>query len=140
MPNGYDKMIARAIINAQTASDGGKDLDIRYGENNHRHRSIIAQGYNLKEKFELRAINLINGRKSSFHYYASYVVEGRYAFVIVYFTYRNEMGVRCQVSFHNPYHPRSEISKHIGKGQKTHWDHKNSRESCKLLADIFDIK
>ena len=140
MPNGYDKMIARAIINAQTASDGGKDMNIQYGENNHRHRSIIVQGYKLKEKFELRAINLINGRKSSFHYYVTYVVEGWHDFVIVYFTYRNEMGVRCQVSFHNPYRPGSEISKYIGKGQKTHWDHKNSRESCKFLADIFDIK
>lgn len=132
-----DKKIAEAIILAQVASDGGKNIpDIKNILDN--SASVWKKGYLEKDKYILKAINLIDmSRNSRFRYY---VKEGDIPHsALVYFNYKNAQGKReLQISFHTF---SKKIKKWISKRENpvyvTTWDEGSSRLNCMKLKEIM---
>lgn len=132
-----DKKIAESIILAQVASDGGKNIpDIQ----NIFHNSypIWVAGYKVKDKYILKAINLIN--MSNFSKFRYYVIRGDIRFsTLVYFNYNDEQSRKLQVSFHTF---NEKIEKWISSRAKpkyvTKWDENSSREACMILRYIME--
>lgn len=144
------QMIAKAITDAQIASDSGKGID---SLTNVKSRGARHCGYDLKVVYIIRAIELINSSKTHFKYY----VERRsdqngYPSIIVYFMasvskkaiYGYGTGCResIQISFHTPINLAGDLLPYIGKGTKTHWNHKigGSRDGAEKLAMAFHLK
>lgn len=130
-----DVKIAREVILAQVASDGGKNIDEikRIFVDSY---PAYKDGYKIKEKHILRAISLINkSEDSDFRYFVT--KDGKCP--LVYFDYK-AVDLRCQVSFHCPYSKAVESwatkasrKNHYG----TRWDEDSSRESCMWLAQAM---
>ena len=136
-----DRMIAKAIIRAQSASDTGKDIDELETRTSLLHVSKHL-GYGVKTFYIMDAIRRINGspRPTAFTYYVE--EQGRY--LLVYFGVRLGQGCRKiheQVSFHIPKYEAKEfgIDKFVGKGTKMHWNHDlgGSRRTCQMLINRF---
>ena len=128
-----DRMIARAIIHAQVASDGGKGInDIR---NITRRSYVVYQaGYALKDEYVLRAIQGINRSKNSmFRYYVT--VSDIPDALLVYFEFK-VLGTKYQISFHC-FDERldSFLPKSSKKSHRTKWDEciGGSRDACGYL-------
>lgn len=134
--NKIDKKIAESVILAQVASDGGKNIpDIQ---------TILPtayqawkEGYPAKDRYIIKAINLINmSHHSKFRYY---VVPGDIKeSILVYFDYRDLKGRKLQISFHT-FNPKIEkwISKRKYPRYTTEWTEESSREACLILRDIM---
>jgi hypothetical protein len=136
----YNKMIAKAIIAAQTASDSGKWLD-RQIMSGHNNRAPQNQGYSVKTAFIVRALSLIDGRKTDFRYYVTGMVpdQNGYASVLVYFQFRNDAGKKYQISFHTPQSEWKALHHWCGKGTPMRWDRKVSFASCHELAKKYNL-
>ena len=130
-----DVAIAREVILAQVASDGGKGIE--------EIRNILPSsfpaydnGYGSKDYHILRAIHLIvRGKDSNFRFHVQFR-KGDWS-PIVYFCYR-WAGTKLQVSFHVP--NCEEIYNWIKKGNRgffTRWDQLSSREAVKALAELI---
>ena len=136
MKNGLNEAVAKAIILAQVASDGGKGIrDIK------RILPVsnlyYQMGYEVKDEQIWKAVHLIlkAGRahkECGFRFY----VEPCYDFMapcsIVYFDFR-VFGEKYQVSFHtfDPAFEKYAIKKE--KGYYGRWDHASSRNAVRVL-------
>ena len=127
-----DQMIAKAIIMAQVASDGGK----RIHEIAKYNKKVWRQGYAVKDSFIVKAINLIRKSVGKTDLNWKYMVEDAGRSVIVYFQYKVG-GTTHQISFHNfdlkVWAWCSSASK--VRTQRTTWDgnYGGSRQNCKWL-------
>ena len=123
-----DKIIARNIILAQTASDGGKGIeDIK----NLFPVSNIAyyKGYVAKDGYIKKAIQGIQKNKNSiFRFYVK--KDKNISNYIIYFNFKVD-GERFQVSFHS----FKDWSKYERGNCQTRWDKKDSREACLRLYE-----
>lgn len=137
----YDKMIAKAIVSAQTASESGKSYVTDY-LSGHDGR-IALKGYVTKVLFIKRALDLCNGRASSFRYYMTGQTgdQNGHASYITYFSFYDDEGRRRQVSFHTPASLVKPIRRWIGKGTKMRWDRYigGSSESCYVLSRMYNL-
>ena len=134
-----DALVARAIVNAQAASDSGKGMDrLKY----RKDTSVKNAGYRAKVACICSALKMLDGYRSScFHYYVMEADDQNgYSSILVYFDIVLPNGERCQVSFHNPYGSSQSLIPYIGKGRRTRW-HKStpSVESCKKLIAAFNL-
>lgn len=139
-----EKMIARAIIKAQAASDSGKGID----ELNARGlRGAHHMGYDVKVQYIRRAVELIMGTgKSMFHTYTTDNCSPTgFISMITYFDFKIN-DIRYQISFHTPHSGMYETDKDIiklmsfiGKGRPTRWDGNigGSRYASQVLSDYL---
>jgi hypothetical protein len=138
------RMIAKAIVQAQIASDAGKNIQSSYGFRAHGHmyRSPEYFGYDMKADMILRAIKLIDSTKTYFRYY---VVKAKdqngYPSIIAYFQYKHpkkSIGT-MQISFHTPINKAGELKDYIGKGTPMRWDKQigGSQKAYDILAETF---
>ena len=134
-----DALVARAIVNAQAASDGGKGMDrLSY----HKSRSVKNAGYRAKVSCICSALQMLNRYKSEcFHYYVMEADDQNgYSSILVYFDINLPSGERYQVSFHNPWNCSQKLFPYIGKGRRTRWRKSMpSVESCKKLIAAFNL-
>ena len=134
-----DALVARAIVNAQAASDSGKGMDrLRY----RKDTSVKNAGYRAKVACICSALKMLDGYKSTcFHYYVMEAGDQNgYLSILVYFDISLPNGERCQVSFHNPYGSSQKLIPYIGKGRVTRWRKSTpSVESCEKLITAFDL-
>jgi hypothetical protein len=138
------RMIAKAIVQAQIASDAGKNLQSSYGFRTHDHmyRSPEHFGYDLKVDMILRAIKLIDSSKTYFRYYVEKCRDQNgYPSILVYFQYKHpkkSIGT-IQVSFHSPLNKAGELKNLVGKGTVMRWNKQigGSQKACKILAETF---
>lgn len=134
----FNKIIAKAIVMAQMCSDSGKYIDgLNTSDNQKRYTDKFK--YNRKVFHEVHAIKLINTNNSFFNYYVKEELDqNKFPSIIVYFGFKVE-GKKYQVSFHNPTNRADELKPFVGKGFNQRWDKKNSRETCQILIDYFNL-
>ncbi len=131
------KDIARCIVLAQIASDGGKNIYSELAAVSGGHRAAAA-GYSLKDGNIKKAISLISSRRECGITY-SVCEDASYSnkTYLIYFTFYIE-GVRKQVSFHSP--GEDKFYKKIScSSRKTTWDKKSSRKACQDLANYLHL-
>ena len=135
-----NKMIAKAIIMAESGSDAGKGFTPDYTSAHGPMRRANKNGYAIKSEYILRAITMIsNAKRSSFTYY---VIMEDNGFLIAYFetVIRKET---IQISFHVPTWDKhyDSISKFVGKGKPTEWNRiaGGSIDACHLLAEHYEM-
>jgi hypothetical protein len=137
-----DRMIAKAIIMAEAASDSGKGYLPDYTSAHSPMRRTYHEGYDLKGSYILRAIKMISSqKKSSFSYSVTSPHEGM---LIIYFESSMKVnGRRLQVSFHMPDYDSvyDELSRLVGKGKPMVWNGivGGSIECCDALAAHYDL-
>lgn len=136
-----EKRIARCLVMAQSASDGGKGIRDLYEslKGTDCYYAVLEankQGYERKDDEILRALNLIASarNKSGFHFY----VAKRAWDVTPYLVYFNfHIGKkRYQISFHT-FLP---LEKWVNTSHTTRWDHRDSREAARKLAVTYLAK
>ena len=134
-----NKKIARCLVMAQAASDGGKGKrwlteSLRGTDCYHSVLEAWKAGYIRKDDEILRAINLIAStrNKSDFRFYVTF---GYRTTSLVYFNFHIGKK-RYQISFHTYLDLEEwENSEHI-----TRWDHRDSREAARKLAVTYLAK
>lgn len=121
------KDIYKHIINAQVASDGGKGIE----EIKYLAPKIWEQGYKVKDREIMRAINLIkngNGFDVKFSVKRDYFSKRMGQCYIVYFTFEN----RKQASFHSF---NSALCDYVATDLHiVRWDRNSSRNSILSLV------
>lgn len=136
-----NKQIAKYIILAQIASDGGKDIYEReligkwhrYWDDATVNEKVADSGYEYKSEYIRKAILRINAlgpAKCGFNYWAT--TNGHTH--IVYFSFKLD-GERYQISFHD-FSPfvKQVATKNKAVEHKMHWETKlPSRETAILL-------
>ena len=124
-----NRRIAKLIVNAQVASDGGKGIkDIRY-----ICESAYKAGYRRKDSCIWEACNLIASKKNSGFSY--YVTDGQITPYLVYFNFKID-GVRKQISFHS-YDYRLERFHCTDRVHGTRWDRGDSRRTAVELYELM---
>lgn len=126
--NKEDKIIAKYIILAQTASDGGKGMK---SLNRLFPTSNLAcyKGYQAKDGYIKKAImGILKSKNSIFRFYCKQ--DKWVANYIVYFNFKLE-GERYQVSFHS----FKDWSHFENSNCGTRWDKRDSREACLRLFE-----
>lgn len=136
-------LIAKAICQAQIASDAGKRQYTISPMKNRADASATRYKYRVKEDFILSALRMIkSSHRSLFSYYCvEEADQNGYPSVIVYFDCKLPGG-RCQVSFHTPLNKASnELVKLCGSGRKTRWNKEigGSRVACQAMIDYFGL-
>ena len=119
-----EAIIAESILLAQVASDGGKLLE----RSRHINPYVWEQGYDLKDSYIKKAINLICSSKTSIFRFK--VVKSRgCADILVYFEAKVN-GKKTQVSFHS--FDKKGLGKFITGNDSMHiaWDEKDSFKSA----------
>lgn len=137
-----DRLIVKAICQAQIASDAGKYqhwLYLHNGASRFAHR----YGYAVKPSFIMKAIKLIEtNRRGIVNYYVEKGDDQNgYMSILVYFDIRVD-DRRYQVSFHTPYNKApKELKDKIGKGRKTRWAKETcgSARACLALVEYFNL-
>ena len=135
-----ERQIAKAIVQAQMASDRGKSIS-ELGGSSRLSRGPKKLGYGIKVDYIVSAIKLIrcNSRGSFNYYVVAAPDQNRYPSVLVYFDIRLP-DTRVQVSFHTPMGKADQLKPYIGTGRRTHWRKSVcSREACKLLVEYYDL-
>lgn len=142
MKCGLNEAIARELILAQAASDGGKNikdlLDLTHTVPG--LKSAYKEGYSDKDKHIRKALKLIQRShgKSGFSYYVTKDPEILYRWEpmnLIYFNFKVD-GIRFQMSFHSPYEfLDDEKDNKSNKKHMTHWDRKDSRYAARVLAE-----
>lgn len=130
-----DKRVAKSIVYAQVASDGGKGIGSLYDISPDAYLS----GYAGKDEHiwtAIRRIQKLHG-KSGFSFY---VTDGGCTPYLVYFNYKIG-GVRRQISFHS-FDDRllglwntSASARHA-----THWDKACSRDNARELWEVVVMR
>ena len=142
MPD-INKMIAKAIIKAQVASDAGKGdfWAVKAGWRVRRHP--VDAKYTCKPKYILDALRMIRASKNTiFSYYVEYCEDQNgFDSYLVYFEWKLD-GWRFQCSFHTPYDlAPKELRDLDGSGRKTRWNRLvgGSQKACQALVDYFQL-
>lgn len=142
MAENINRLIAKAICQAQIASDAGKHRYEISPMKNRADASATRYKYRVKEDFILSALKMIRSSRSMFNYYCvEEADQNGYPSVIVYFDCKLPGG-RYQVSFHTPLNKASnELVKLCGSGRKTRWDKEigGSRVACQAMIDYFGL-
>lgn len=124
------KDIYKHIINAQVASDGGKGID----EIKNLAPKIWKQGYKVKDREIMRAINLIkngNGYDVKFSVKRDYYSKTMGQCYIVYFTFGNKK----QASFHSY---NDELCNYVATDVHiVRWDRDSSRDTILYLEETY---
>ena len=100
-----------------------------------------SKGYNAKEEFILKSINLIRKNRSQFNYWVEAAADQNgYPSYISYFDFKIN-GKRYQVSFHTPKNLGKKLEKYVSTGRKTRWDRNpgGSVMACKKLIEYYDL-
>ena len=146
MRKNLDSSIARFILLAQVASDGGKGITCIKDIMGNKSCSIWKQGYSAKDWAILEALGMIaRSKKSRFRYFVKSF--DKYS-GIVYFQYKDSDGFRRQVSFHTfckeviRYATLRRVKGELQQQGKscrfiTNWDRKSSRDTAVHLAEEF---
>ena len=118
------RALAKAIVFAQVASDGGKHIRAIA----HFSPLVWSRGYDDKDAWIQKAIDLIlKDKPADCHFYVS--KDSEIANCIVYFTFTID-GKRYQCSFHSF---NLEFLRYSCSKCASHWDEKSSRDAvCKL--------
>lgn len=125
----------RRIILAQVASDGGKGigdlLDVLPEEFKPAAKKIWLKGYRIKDSLLEEACQIIARHKAcNLRFFVTEDKEG-VARYIVYFDIKVD-GKRLQASFHSfSYRWAKWVRGSVAS--RGNWDHKDSRETCKVL-------
>lgn len=117
-----DRIVAKAILDAQVASDGGKGIR----EIMHMNKSAWYRGYDAKDIYIEKALTLINSdRNSAFRYRVVHNGEN----LLVYFTCRVN-GQKLQVSF--KLSETISMKRYLKRNDAYHlvWDRESSRDSA----------
>lgn len=118
--------------NATTATASTKTTEKNYAQ---------SKGYNAKEEFILKSINLIRKNKTQFNYWVEAAADQNgYPSYISYFDFKID-GKRYQVSFHTPKSLGMKLEKYVSTGRKTRWD-KNPGGSimgCQALIKYYNL-
>lgn len=136
MKYGLNEAVAKYIVSAQIASDGGKRIK---GIRNSLPDGFLRyeNGYGDKDMYILKAIDLINRAHgtSGFSYYVGRDKDAAYGpKTVVYFNYKMH-GERRQISFHS--YSRS-LKKFVSNRHRTTWDHKDSRANAlELVQEVL---
>jgi hypothetical protein len=148
--------VAKQIVLAQTASDGGK---VKSGKLTFGHWELLAlryatkigyayfkKGYLAKDWCILKAIEgILRDKNSGFTFYITRKEfrdsrEKRSTSFVIYFNFRLE-GRRLQVSFHSFSDPLWDYYSYGKRATATRWlGRSDSRESCLLLAKAIRQK
>lgn len=124
-----DRLVAKAILDAQVASDGGKGIR----EIMHMNKNAWYRGYDVKDIYIEKALTLINSdRNSAFRYRVVHNGEN----LLVYFTCRVN-GQKLQVSFHT--YGFTKFKRYLKRNNAYHmmWDHESSRDSAVEIWRYF---
>lgn len=123
-----DALIAKAILDAQIASDGGKGIT----KTKHMNKYVWSKGYSLKDVNILKAINLIVSQKNSRFRFKVVECE-QFSSLLVYFETKIS-GKKYQVSFHS--YGFDMFNKYIKHNEAVHlsWDEKSSQKSAIFIA------
>lgn len=127
-----DREIARAIFNAQVASDAGKGIFAF----RHVPEPAVLGGYESKDVYVQKAIRLILASADSVFRFS--VQGGGFTPYLVYFEARLGDGWKYQVSFHS-YDEQLEPFLCSRKGRSARWDHRNSRDTAAHFMRYFGI-
>lgn len=105
---------------------------------NHYHDS-----YRDKSAWMEKALKMIVSAKSGWDFYVecNKADQNGYSSTIVYFQYTDADNNRYEVSFHTPTSKNWGLRPYIGKGRKTHWNHKigGSKADAQRLIDYFNL-
>ena len=127
-----NRAVLKNIYLAQMASDGGKGIyELPPWDETKKEKRL---GYDQKDEYILRAINLILKKKETgFSFYVT-ICEELNSYLVYFETVIDE-GL-YQVSFHSYC---DELAKYIKKNAKhyTVWDEESSRETCELLKEVM---
>lgn len=126
-----DKDIARDIVMAQIASDGGKNIreSRRYLP---RAFTTWRGGYRSKDYHILRAImGILRSRDSQFRFCVTQDGDEEDTY-IVYFEFVAFDGTKKQISFHSF---REAVGKFASAKVRMAWDKKSSRATARYLAE-----
>ena len=139
-----NKIIAIKLCQAQIASDAGKEIQrLNLSENKNSERFASYQGYNVKTRYIVDALNLIAKNKTQYNFWVDVGPDQNgYDSIIVYFEFKLG-GERYQISFHNPIKMRNQTIKNfVNKGRKTRWNRArtgNSMMSCQKLIEYYHL-
>jgi hypothetical protein len=100
-----------------------------------------SKGYDAKEEFILKIINLIRKNKTHFNYWVTKDSDQNgYPSYISYFDFKIE-GKRFQVSFHTPKTIGKKLEKYVSTGRKTRWDRNpgGSVMACQKLIEYYNL-
>ena len=122
-----DALVAKAILDAQIASDGGKEAE----KTKHMNKYVWSKGYSMKDINILKAINLIVSQKKSRFRFKVVECE-QFNSLLVYFEVKIN-GKRYQVSFHS--YGFNVFKKYLKHNEAVHlsWDEKSSRKSALFI-------
>ena len=118
--------------NATTSTTSTKTAEKNYAQ---------SKGYDAKEEFILKSINLIRKNKSQFNYWVEAAADQNgYPSLISYFDFKLD-GKRYQVSFHTPKNLGMKLQKYVSTGRKTRWDRNpgGSVTACKKLIEYYNL-
>lgn len=145
MSEKLNKQIAFNLCQAQRSSDLGKEKKGKlnrapiFAHANSLQGKTRFQGYNPKDGFILKAVNLCCFGQSDFNYYieARPDQNGNDSFVILFDT--KVSGKRVQISFHS-FNKRLWKDR-VGEGRPTHWDGKigGSEKACVKLINYYKL-
>lgn len=135
MKYGLNEYIAKLIIDAQVASDGGKYIYSSLTENNKNGKTIYHNGYSQKDHCIQKAISEIQKSHgtSGFKYYISSSNDETAG--IIYFEFKL-FGDKYQISFHTF---NKDLIEKYGNNKKTHWNKKSSYETAIMLQNIMQL-
>ena len=133
-----NKSIAKCLIYAQIASDGGKRIFRLQTKDEDMSRHIYIVGYPTKDGYIKKAVDLIRSTKTNYHYWVEKAPDqnGNMSFII-YFDFKLD-GERYQISFHSF---NKSWESYLSSGRKTRWDKRKggSAYAAKMLIDYYDL-
>ena len=146
MKKSKEVAIARSIVLAQVASDGGKRISSIRDIFGKKSRIIWNQGYWAKDTLIMQALRMIASSKDS--RFRFFVRSFRKGTGIVYFQYNDSDGTRHQISFHTfgkeviHFATLRRVKGELQQQDEschfvTNWDKKVSRDTAVRIAEEF---
>lgn len=125
------RAIFRCIVQAQIASDAGKNITHYWPGRIRNYNRLVRDGYKEKDRLLKMAVSLINQfPEAEIDYYYTKDSENYPYFNLIYFSYELK-SKKYQVSFHTP----ELITWHSPKKYQVKWDEESSRNNCWILAE-----
>lgn len=113
-----DRMVAKYIVLAQAASDGGKYIEEElWADVSDKTRSAWLEGYRAKDRYIMYAITrIVQKRVQSFRFFVQADEDKKNRYIVYFNFYVN--GRRRQVSFHSF---NKELKPFTKNGQRSCW-------------------